>query len=303
MAAFTLDLFHIPALHHLQSRANTVGGKGLLGAYLMGLLSGVVAAPCVGPVLVAILAIAASSGDTLWGGVLLLAYSLGLGLIFIALGTFSGLLSRIPRSGNWMYGVKFILASALLFLALYFLQPLLPNPLIPVDSRGLLIGIQMVFVASALIGAFLAIRNDHKLLKFTAALLLAIGAYEAVIAEHGTPSSNIVWHTSLDAALMQARSESRPIFIDLSADWCAACKELDKLTFPHPAVQKLLKNFVTVKLDFTVPDPEITERFSVVGLPLLVFLDANGDEIPDSRMQRFVPAEEFLAHLKMVLNK
>jgi thiol:disulfide interchange protein DsbD len=306
MAMLILDIVDIPFLHRIQSQANSLGGKkkGALGAYLMGTLSGVVAAPCVGPVLVAILAVAASSENTVWGGVLLLTYSLGLGLLFLVLGTFSGVFHRLPRSGNWMYGVKFVLSSALLFLALYFLQPLLPDAFVPVDSIGIRHGILGLFFLSAVLSAFLAFRHNHSALKIVASLLVSIVLYDSLLARRpsSTPDS-IVWHTSLATATEASLKSNRPIFVDLSADWCAACKELEKLTFPDSRVQNALTDFVPVKIDFTTPDPEITQRFGVVGLPLLLFLDTNGNEIPDSRLQEFVDANTFLKHLEKVLQQ
>ena len=63
LAFFTLDLIKLPILSTLQTKAQGVGGSGAKGALLMGLVSGVVAAPCVGPVLALILAVAASTSN------------------------------------------------------------------------------------------------------------------------------------------------------------------------------------------------------------------------------------------------
>ena len=114
-----LDLFTIPVpgfFGKVQSGGARRGGK--LGALLMGLASGFVAAPCTAPVLALLLTYVARTRDVLWGGLLMLVFALGLGLLLMLLGIFSGLLSGLPRAGAWMdwikkgFGVGMLLAAA-----------------------------------------------------------------------------------------------------------------------------------------------------------------------------------------------
>jgi thioredoxin:protein disulfide reductase len=103
------------------------GGKtGFLGPLLMGMAMGLIAAPCVGPILIVLLTWVATTGKLLLGFWLLFTFALGLGMLFLALGTFSGLISALPGAGGWMDNVKHFFAVVLFALALSFLKLYLP---------------------------------------------------------------------------------------------------------------------------------------------------------------------------------
>lgn len=110
----------------VQSRVSRVGGQGWGGALALGLVAGVLFAPCVGPVLVTLLTFIAKERDLAMGVVLMLDYALGMGMLFIGLGTFSGALKRIPRGGNWLEGVEVALGSLLIAMALFYLKDVIP---------------------------------------------------------------------------------------------------------------------------------------------------------------------------------
>jgi thiol:disulfide interchange protein len=94
---------------------------GFAGAFLMGVAAGFVAAPCTAPVLGVLLVYVASQGDVVWGGTLLLAFSLGLSLLLLALGIFAGLLTSLPRAGAWMDRIKKGFGVAMLLVGAWFL--------------------------------------------------------------------------------------------------------------------------------------------------------------------------------------
>ncbi len=94
---------------------------GYLGALLMGLAAGFVAAPCTAPVLGLLLVYVARTRDVVWGGTLLMVFALGLGLLLMLLGIFSGLLSSLPQAGRWMEGIKIFFGAGMLLVAAYFL--------------------------------------------------------------------------------------------------------------------------------------------------------------------------------------
>ncbi len=102
-----LDFVTLPAprfLSGVQSAGVRRGGH--LGALLMGLAAGFIAAPCTAPVLGLLLVYVSQSRDVLWGGTLLLVFALGLGCLLMLLGIFSGLLANLPRAGSWMDWIK-----------------------------------------------------------------------------------------------------------------------------------------------------------------------------------------------------
>lgn len=116
-----LGLFKIQLPVALQSRLAGAGRvQNAFGVFLMGLVSGLVVSPCVGPVIAGILAFVFDSSNALTGLLYFLSFSLGLGVLFLLIGGFSGLVNRIPRSGTWMVRVNWCLASLLLIASAYY---------------------------------------------------------------------------------------------------------------------------------------------------------------------------------------
>jgi cytochrome c-type biogenesis protein len=115
-----LDVFTIPALMtSVQGQGARRGG--FLGAALMGVAAGFVAAPCTAPVLGLLLAYVGQTHDVVWGGSLLFVFALGLGLLLMLLGIFSGLLTSLPKAGIWMDRIKKGFGVAMLLIGAWFL--------------------------------------------------------------------------------------------------------------------------------------------------------------------------------------
>lgn len=112
-----LDAFHFPTI----APKLTAKIKGAPGAFLAGILSGFVAGPCTAPVLGMLLAYVATTHDIVSGGLLLFVFAFGMGAILLVVGTFSGLMASIPRSGNWMVIIKKSMGVLMIILAEYFL--------------------------------------------------------------------------------------------------------------------------------------------------------------------------------------
>ena len=103
-----------------QAQAKGVRRGGHLGAALIGAASGFVAAPCTAPVLGTLLLYVSHTRDALWGGGLMLVFALGLGLLLMVVGVFSGLLANLPRAGAWMDRIKVAFGAGMLLVAAYF---------------------------------------------------------------------------------------------------------------------------------------------------------------------------------------
>ena len=115
-----LDVFTIPALATgLQGKGARKGGY--LGAAVMGVAAGFVAAPCTAPVLGLLLAYVGQTRNVVWGGSLLFVFALGLGLLLMLLGVFSGMLSSLPKAGMWTVRIKKGFGIAMLVVGAYFL--------------------------------------------------------------------------------------------------------------------------------------------------------------------------------------
>jgi cytochrome c-type biogenesis protein len=115
-----LDVFTIPALATgLQGKGARRGG--FLGAAVMGVAAGFVAAPCTAPVLGLLLAYVGQTRNVVWGGSLLFVFALGLGLLLMLLGIFSGMLANLPKAGAWTVRVKKGFGIAMLVIGAIFL--------------------------------------------------------------------------------------------------------------------------------------------------------------------------------------
>jgi thiol:disulfide interchange protein len=119
MAASYLGFFRLDLPESLKSRMGRRRG-GLLGIALVGGTTGLLAAPCAGPVVVGILALVSGTGDIALGLLLMLAFGLGMGVLFFALGVSTALVSRRPRSGAWMERVEVFFALTLAVVAIYY---------------------------------------------------------------------------------------------------------------------------------------------------------------------------------------
>lgn len=126
MALSYLDLFTLQLPGGVQDRLAGAGGAGFAGALVLGLVSGLVAAPCAGPVTLAILAHIAKTRDPVLGVSLMLAFSLGLGLIFVIIGASTEVTRKLPKSGAWMDVLKLVFAVVLFALAFYYLGLAIP---------------------------------------------------------------------------------------------------------------------------------------------------------------------------------
>ena len=293
MGCSMAGFFDIQLPSGLTSRVGGARG-GFLGPILMGFATGLIAAPCVGPVLVVLLSWVAQTGSLFLGFWLLFTFALGLGLLFIVLGTFSGALAALPGAGAWMDGVKHFFALALWALALWFLRSLLPGWLLAMvfglalvmalgawgafhslpagasHRQGLLKGVLLLFW---LLGALLALGGGLR--GFAPGLLPAAGAPAARTA------AEPAWIWDAKAGFAEAAASGKPVMMDFWAEWCAACKELDHKTYKQPEILALAERFVCIKMDMTertAATAALLERYSVVGMPTVIFFDATGRE-------------------------
>ena len=123
LALSMFDVFTIQMPQFLSRWNPGKGGKGYLSALLIGASSGLIVGPCTAPALGATLAYVGSQGNVVFGTTVLFAFSLGMGVLMIVLGTFTGALSLLPRSGGWMVKVKTAFGIVMLVIAQYlFLQ-------------------------------------------------------------------------------------------------------------------------------------------------------------------------------------
>jgi thioredoxin-related protein len=86
-------------------------------------------------------------------------------------------------------------------------------------------------------------------------------------------------HIRFEEALVKAKKENKLVFMDCYTSWCGPCKQLSKKIFPQKAVGAIFnKNFVNIKMDMDTAEGKLLgEKYAVVGLPTLLWLDADGN--------------------------
>jgi thiol:disulfide interchange protein DsbD len=275
-----------------------VGGEGRFGAFAMGVVAGVIAAPCTGPILGAVLTYVATTQRLIFGGSLLFFYSLGIGLPFFVVGTFA---ISLPKSGTWMQTVKSIFGILMLIVAAYFLKNVFPILDLRVPSTS-------TFTLFAGIGAavFLAAFSLHalsrlRLLKVFLAACCVVFAHAAITSATRSKVPAYAaeqWIPQSQKILAEATAAHKPVMIDFSADWCAACKELETKTYPSPEIAAELRRFVFIKVN----DREATavQQYGGVGLPYVVFIDSQGRLLRDRTLTGFLTPHELLPVLQKI---
>jgi len=254
----------------------------------MGLIVGIVAAPCVGPVVVSLIALVASIGKPIIGFVMFAALALGLGFPYLVM------LNAMPRPGEWMVQVKKAMGFVLVAMAFYFLRPLLGETVFRYGvAASLLIGAGFLF--------FMATRGPQaRSLRIACASLLLVGGVAFAMPTR-TAGAELSWEPYKSGAIEGAK---QPVIVDFYATWCIPCKELDANTFSDPRVAAELQRFKRVKADLTLTDdPQsiaLSSKYAIVGVPTVIFLDSTGTERRDLRLSGFEPPEKFLERAKQV---
>jgi thiol:disulfide interchange protein DsbD len=306
LALSMFGLFSLQLPSSLQTRltlmSNRQQGGSVGGVFAMGAIAGLICSPCTTAPLSAILLYIAQSGNMWLGGGTLYLYALGMGLPLILVTVFGNRL--LPKSGPWMETVKTAFGFVILALPVFLLERVVG------DVWGLRLWaiLGVAFFSWAFISSLNArtpwIRLVQILLLAAALVSVrplqdwAFGAPTAQSQAHlnFTPVDNV---DALHRALAQA--EGKPVMLDLYADWCVACKEFEKYTFSDPQVQNALKETVLLQANVTANSPQdkaLLKELNVLGLPTILFFNAQGEEQPAQRVTGFMDAAAFSAHLR-----
>ncbi len=301
LALSMFGLYELKPPNWIASRAQ--GRSGPVGALLMGLVFGIVAAPCVGPVTVSLLVYVAKVGKPVFGFFTFFMLALGMGTPLFFLAMFSGAIHRIPQAGMWMVTVRKVFGLLLIGAATYFVTPIVRTQFSDKYADTLL---PLVIMLSGFYIGWLepSLRKVPKLKsarKMTGVVLLAIGLFNMPSARVPTQSINFAPYS--DTALAKAASDGLPVMIDFTADWCTYCKEIEHKTFPNPSVKKESKRFVLLKADVTndgnAEIQALIKKYRVPGPPTILFFDSSGKELPAARSIGFVSADQLVKLMRM----
>ena len=306
---FILMSFSLLGMYDLQlpnswnNTLNKFGGGTDTGAFFMGLVAGLIAIPCTGPILATLLGVSAASGNVFFGSALLFVYAIGFGIPFFIVGI--GLV-KAPKSGEYMDIVKSLLGVIILILAIYIITIAIPsiNSFLSTPSNTYKIIALLMIMFGMLLGAFHAdghsIKKSVKYLKIVGAIITALGIVWILKMPVGTSEHKLEWNTNLEQSFTIAKENRKPLILNFSAEWCTACKELDAVTFSAPNINNELKNrWQLAKVDATRDSKElrrVLKKYKIKGFPTVIFFSPDGKEL--GRFSGFIPPNKFSEYLK-----
>ena len=300
----------------LQRLSQRLHGGTIFSAAALGVLSSVLVSPCVSAPLAGALLYISASGDALGGGLKPLALGLGMGAPLVLFAVGGGAL--LPKSGPWMLTVRNLFGALLLAVAIWLLERVVPGP-VSLALWGLL----AAGIALWLGVLELTPKTHHQKLAqllglplLVYALVAWVGALQGQddpLRPLGRMLSNAEttqvqagqWQTistpaELDAALLAAQNNGKPLLLDWYADWCISCKVIEREVLSAPEVGRQLGDYQLVRFDITESNPAqraLLDRYQLFGPPAILLFDAKGDEWLDLRVVGEVDAATFAARL------
>ncbi|GAB3630140.1 thiol:disulfide interchange protein [Pandoraea terrae] len=294
-------------------------GGTLAGTAAMGFLSALLVGPCMSAPLAGALLYIAQTGNTVRGGLALLALGFGMGVPLLLVGTAGGRL--LPRPGPWMNRTKVGFGFILLATAIWMAQRVVSAPL----ALGLW-GALLLAIACAL--AFTSGANNRTafslvvpryfglLLGLWGGVMLvgaAAGADDpwrplsfgnqpgAVTTKAATSSFVTVGNANqFQQQLSAAKASHQAVLVDFSADWCVSCHVIDRTVFGDARVQQALSGVRLVRVDVTRNSPDqqaLMQRLQVMGPPTVMLLQSSGEEQRSLRFVGEFGADDLLEHL------
>lgn len=289
--------------------------KGYLTVILMGSLSTLILSPCVTAPLIGALGFIANTGNVFLGTLSLFFLGLGMGLPLLLIGTSAG--KWLPKSGPWMEFIKVLFGFLLLGIAIFLLQRIVPNyvGMLAWACLFIIIGVYFAFHKTAF-SSRVKLKHSCTFLLLFYGFLLVIGAssgnsnplepLKGLTSSKIKPSFQIKTVKSIQEiqkAILLAKQQNQPVMLDFYADWCTSCKIMEMTTFQDPQVQRLLKNFVILKVDITANDKEdkvLLKKFDVVAPPTFIFFNKQGVEQTNLKLVGETPTHIFLKQLTWV---
>ncbi|MDP8051003.1 protein-disulfide reductase DsbD [Pasteurella atlantica] len=298
-------LFDIKLPNNWQQKLNNISqnqqGGSIKGAFVMGMVAGLVASPCTSAPLSGALLYVAQTGNFLIGGTALYLLGLGMGIPLIFITLFGNKI--LPKSGEWLIKVKIAFGFVMLALPIFLLNRILPQYIEPFMWSSL----ALVFLAWL---SFQLPKNKiwHKLLHILLFMGLAVSSkpyldlfFNPNISSQKQSSSSVIYVDSFaDLQQKVTAYKGQKIMLDLYADWCVACEMLEEETFSDPKVKQKLQQMVVLKADLTkntIKNKELMKKLNILGLPSILFFNEQGQEQPHKRINGFMDAEDFLKKL------
>jgi len=316
------DVYQLQLPTFLQSRLGKASGNlkrgHFAGVFFMGALSALIVGPCVAAPLAGTLVYISQTHNVLLGGFALFSMAMGMSVPLLLVGLSAG--SLLPKAGAWMIGVKYVFGLLLIAVAIWMVSPILPPPVL------MLFWGVFAILCSVFLGVFDAspakatitqrFRKTFGLFLFIIGVVELAGAasggnnvFEPLSQIHGVSLIGSGEEKEANFTLIHSQEEldrtllsvKKPVMLDFYAEWCVACKEMDKFVFHDPHVKAEFKNMTLLRVDVTAntdDDRVLMKRFSLFGPPGIIFFDTKGKEIPESRIVGILDTPAFLDHLR-----
>ncbi|WP_454842360.1 protein-disulfide reductase DsbD [Pseudomonas hormoni] len=299
----------------LENVSRNQRGGSLLGAGMLGALSGLLVGPCMTAPLAGALLYIAQSGNALHGGLILFAMGIGIGVPLLLLVTVGN--RFLPKPGAWMNLLKGVFGFLFLATALLMLRPVLDQSLwVGLCGALLLIAAYSAWKQSEGFGRVAHLFGASSLLLGVWGSLLMIGAaggsddllkplqvFSTANASNVTrPVGHDAFTTIKDPAALQreldaAQAQGQWVLLDYYADWCVSCKVMEKQVFGQTRVLDALSDVRLLRLDVTADNAasrELLGRYKVPGPPSFLWIGADGIERRSQRITGEVDADTFL---------
>ncbi|NTV60267.1 MAG: protein-disulfide reductase DsbD [Chlorobiaceae bacterium] len=320
LSMFDVYQLQMPAV--IQNRLNHTSCKlksgKFVGVFVMGALSALIVGPCVAAPLAGTLVYISQTKNVVIGGLALFSMAAGMSVPLLLVGLSAG--SLLPRAGAWMVGVKYLFGLLLIAVAIWMVSPVLSAqgvmtawgafailcavflkvfemlPATPTIAQrfGKALGL-VLFIAGVLelAGAASGGRNALEPLGHLQAL-----SGNTRGSEEKVSFRRIKTVSELDEALKRAE---RPLMLEFYADWCVACKEMERFTFNDPKVRAELGKLTLLQVDVTAnsdDDRALMKKFGLFGPPGIIFFDRNGQELAGFRVVGLMDAGSFAEFVK-----
>jgi thiol:disulfide interchange protein DsbD len=308
----------------LTKASDSAQGKGFVGTAIMGALSALIVGTCTAPVISGAIIFISMTNNALLGGLSLFVMGIGAGMPLLLVG--AGANKLVPKPGGWMVRVSQIFGVMMLGMALYVLRGILSD------------GSFMVLMSLLLIGSafYMGVFDDSskrvgatKLFQVFAWMLLLFGSLlfvggvtggksvlnplehfvapksgaVAVVKEESLENRQGYSLARLQKEIAKATAQGKPVVVDIGKKNCAACSELEHITFPDPNVKKALERFKFIQIDITQNTPqeqEILKKFHLFGAPNILFFDKSGKPLAEKFIVGFIKPEEFVKVLESI---
>lgn len=318
LALSSFGLYELQLPQALRARLGSLTdrqrGGSLAGVAAMGALSALIVGPCVAPPLAAAVLYIGQSQDPVFGGAALFLLGMGMGTPLLAFGVAAG--RGMPTSGPWMIAAQRVFGFVFLGLAVWMLSRILPGA-----ATLALYGLLALAAAAAAFSALQRAQSEGArwVARFAGLVLAVVGAAELLGAMAGgrdplqplagafgqQEARELPFHTikslaDLEREVTAAREAGKPLLFDFYADWCVACKEMEKYTFARPEVHAALDGFVLLKADVTANDAvdqALMQRLGIIGPPATLFY-MDGVERRELRLFGYEKADPFIARVQ-----